>query len=156
MLINHDERGYIYHRRNEPNDPEVLAVLLAEDGAMLVPGIQLPPVVVRDDEGNPIIEEGKVKRVSPGYVEPTHEYHMVKDGKVVDRPRISAGDAEIKADGVDAYVVSDLPAGSVILLDGQEIALDDGTLEFTTTDAGTYVFEAGFPFVDWRARVVAV
>lgn len=157
MIINHDERGFIYHICSEPTDKAALAQLLSYEGALRVPSVPLPALPVRDENGKLVIEDGKVKRSSPSSVDPevTHDFHMVVDGKVVERPRLPTGDVEIKADGNDAYGLSTF-AGAIIKVDGEEITLDDGKLEFTTADAGTYVFEAGFPFVDWRIQVVAL
>lgn len=161
MIINHDERGFIYHICSEPNDAEALSRLLAYDGALHVPAIALPEVPVRAENGKLVIEDGKVKRESPGYTQQdvTHEFHMVvvaEDGtkKVVDRPRLPTGDVDIKANGKDAFRLDTVP-GAVIKIDGEEYMLTDGKLEFTTADAGTYLFEAGFPFVDWAVKVVA-
>lgn len=158
MIVEHWENGFIWHVRSDPDGEDVLASLLANPGTLHVPATPLPSVAVRDADGKLVIEDGKVKRESPGYVEPiiTHDYHYVKDGAVVPRPRLPAGDVSIKADGIDAYVLENLPAGSVLRLDGAEVVVDDGTLEFTTDEAGTYVLSAGFPFVDWQVKVTAL
>ncbi|MBZ9600766.1 hypothetical protein [Phyllobacterium chamaecytisi] len=156
-IINHDGRGFIYHICSEPGDAETLANLLAMEGALHLPGVPLPFVPVRDVDGKLVIEDGKVKKESPGFTQPevSHDRHMVVDGAVVLRPTLPSGDVEIKADGIDAYVIDGLPTGSVLRLDGAEIVIDDGTLEFTTDEPGIYVFEASFPFVDWQVKVTA-
>lgn len=160
MIVHYHDNGQIWWMHSDP-EPDALAGLLAKSQALHIPNVPLPPVVVRDANGKPVIEGGKVRRESPGYTqqEVTHEYHMVavaEDGTkcVVERPRLPAGDVTIRADGKNSYKLETLP-GSVVKIDGEQYTLDDGKLEFTTADAGTYLFEAGFPFVDWRVWVAA-
>lgn len=156
MLIHHDERGFIDMISSDP-DAEALANLMAMGGYIHLPSIPLPAVAVRDKDGKVVIEDGKVKKEVPGYTTPvaTHEHHMVVDGNVVERPTLPDGDVEIKADGKDTYTLDGLPRPCVIRIDGEPYEVKGGVLHFATKDAGTYVFEAGFPFVDWRVKVVA-
>lgn len=158
MLVHHRDNGFIDHITSEPESKDVMANIMAEGNWIHLPPVALPAVAVRDADGKLVFEDGKVKRSVPGYTQPevTHDYHMVADGRVEKRPTLPAGDVSIKADGIDTYVLDGLPAGSVLRLDGQEVAIDDGTLEFTTTEVGVYVFEAGFPFVDWQVKVTAI
>lgn len=156
MLIHHDERGFIDMISSDP-DAEALANLMAMGGYIHLPSEPMPAVAVRDKDGKVVIEDGKVKKEVPGYTTPiaTHENHMVVDGRVVDRPTLPAGDVEIKADGKDTYTLDGLPRPCVIRIDGEPYEVKGGVLHFATKDAGTYLFEAGFPFVDWRVKVVA-
>lgn len=155
MIVHYHDNGQIWWMHSDP-EPDAIAELLAKSQALHVPSVPLPPVVVRDANGKPMLEGGKVKRESPGYTqqEVTHEFHMVVDGKIAERPRLPCGDVEIKADGKDAFRLEAV-SGAVIKIDGEEYTLTDGKLEFATADAGTYLFEANFPFVDWRVQVVA-
>ncbi|UXN62918.1 hypothetical protein N8E89_09335 [Phyllobacterium sp. A18/5-2] len=158
MLIQFDDRGFITHIRSDPESQEIIDNFVAKGDWMHLPVIPLPAVAVRDDNGKVVIEDGKVKRESPGYTHlvVTHDFHYVKDGVVLDRPTLPAGDVEIKADGIDAYVLEGLPVPCTVLMDGVLVEIDDGLLEFSTADAGTYVFESVFPFVDGaKIRVTA-
>ncbi len=152
-----DTKGKITHIRSDPESQEIIDLFLAKGDWLHLPSIPLPAIAVRDKDGRVVIEDGKVKKEVPGYTTPvaTHDYHMVVDGKVVERPTLPAGDAEIKADGSDRYTLEGLPRPCVISVDGEPYEVKGGVLHFATKDAGTYVFEAGFPFVDWRVNVVA-
>lgn len=157
MLVHYKENGFIDHISSDPDSDEVRLNIMAEGNWLHLPSIPLPAVAVRDKDGKVVIEDGKVKKEVPGYTTPvaTHDFHMVVDGKVVERPTLSAGDVEIKADGKDTYTLNRLPRSCVIRVDGEPHEVKGGVLHFATKDAGTYVFEAGFPFVDWRVKVVA-
>lgn len=156
MLIHHDERGFIDIIQSDP-DEEALSNLLSMGGYIHLPSLPLPAVAIRDKDGKVVIEDGKVKKEIPGYTTPevTHDRHMVKDGRVVERPTLPVGDGSIVADGKDTYTLSGLPRPCVIRVDGEPYEVMGGVLHFSTKDAGIYLFEAGFPFVDWRVKVVA-
>lgn len=155
MLIHYRENGFIDIIQSDPDD-ESLANLMAMGGYIHLPSLPLPEVSVRDKDGKVIIEDGKVKKQVPGYTTPevTHDSHMVKDGKVVERVALAVEDVTIKADGVDTYSLK-TPKGSVLKLDGKEITVKDGKIEFSTEDAGVYVFSCGFPLVEARWKVTA-
>lgn len=157
MLIHHDETGFIDHIRSDPESQEIINNFLAEGGWIHLAPIPLPAIAVRDNKGKLVIEDGKVKREVPGYTQPvaTHDFHYVVDGRVVERPTLPSATAEIKADGTDAFVLDELPMPCTFLVDGSPVVIEDGKLEFATTDAGTYVFESVFPFVDCRIKVTA-
>ena len=64
----------------------------------------------------------------------------------------------ILADGLDEWIVSSLPVGSVVTWpDGEVTTINDGTLEFTVDLAGTYTFKFDpFPYLEEEVSVEAI
>ncbi|UGX87133.1 hypothetical protein [Phyllobacterium meliloti] len=163
MLIRFEPNGKITHIRSDPDTQELIDAVLAESDWLHEAGVQLPPMPFFTPKGEPILgEDGEQIVDSPGIQMPVvqlHTHYVINvDGewKVAERPIVSTDNTEIKADGVDAFIVDRLPKPCAFLLDGEPIEVTDGTLEFSTEDAGTYVFETVFPFVDARWTVTAI
>ncbi|SFJ55208.1 hypothetical protein SAMN04515648_4565 [Phyllobacterium sp. CL33Tsu] len=151
MMLQFDERGFITHIRSDPESQEIIDNFLSKGDWLHIRGKKLPREPFFTPSGEPILnEKGKQIVGSKGFVYPdvTHDFHYVKNGKVVARPRLAAESAAIKADGKDTFTLKGLPRPCVMTIDGEPYEIKGGVLHFSTKDAGTYRFEAGFPFVD--------
>ena len=159
MLVKFEANGKIEQIRSDPESQEIIDWFLAKGNWLHIPGKKLPREPLFTPSGEPIVnEKGKQIIASKGTVYPdvTHDLHYVKSGKVVERPRMTIDRAEIKADGKDAFTLRGLPRPCTISIDGEPHEVKGGVLHFSTTDAGTYRFEAGFPFVDGaKVEVIA-
>ena len=156
VMIQFDERGFITHIRSDPESQQIIDAFLAKGDWLYLPGEPMPLEPLFAPSGEPILDEDGDQVVSSrGIILPdvTHGFHYVKAGKVVERPRLPVR-RQIKADGADTFVVEWTQPFS-IEIDGELVEVDDGRLEFATEDAGTYVFNAVFPFVDGSITVVA-
>jgi len=146
-----ETKGKITHIRSDPDSQEIIDRFLAEGGWLHILGEKLPRAPLFTPSGEPILDEkGKQIISSKGIVFPdvSHDRHYVRAGKVVERPTLAAETVEIKADGKDTFTLRGLPRPCTISIDGEPHEIKGGVLHFATMDAGTYQFEAGFPFVD--------
>ena len=85
--------------------------------------------------------------------------HWVVDGQLVERPVMSleVDKTVIEADGVDQAMITGIPSGATVRIDGQpDEVVHDGTVSFGTEVAGEYRlrFEA-FPHRDAEIVVTA-
>jgi hypothetical protein len=165
MLIRFEPSGKIVHIKSDPETQGMIDAIVAEGDWLREAGYQLPPIPFFTPNGDPILDDkGEQIIASPGMQTPIVQLHShyVTDAtdpelrKVVDRPVANATDATIKADGIDTFTINDLPTPCAFLLDGERIDIVDGILEFLTNDAGTYVFETVFPFVEAKFTVTAI
>lgn len=63
----------------------------------------------------------------------------------------------IDADDVDEAVLSGVPAGCEITIDGQTYTIDDGEIRISSPMAAIYHLSAAqWPYLDWEASVEAV
>jgi hypothetical protein len=71
------------------------------------------------------------------------------------RPRlVEQTEVAIEANGLDIYTVNNIPAGTVVLLNGAtQGPVDDGTLEFSTIFAGPHYIELKPP-MPWQEQVI--
>ena len=160
MLVKFEANGKIEQIRSDPESQEIIDWFLAKGNWLHIPGKKLPREPLFTPSGEPIVnEKGKQIIASKGTVYPdvTHDLYYVKGGKIVERPRLDLVErVEIEADGKDSFTLNGLPRPCVITIDGEPYEITGGVLHFSTKDAGTYRFEAGFPFVEGqRFEVVA-
>tara|TARA_A100001037_G_C14860273_1_gene504867 strand:- start:177 stop:575 length:399 start_codon:yes stop_codon:yes gene_type:complete len=83
----------------------------------------------------------------------------VLDGEVADRTELNATwDAEtVAADGTAEIVLSGLPVPCTVYVDGNAVAVDDGSLEFSADVPGEYkvrVDEAAYLEQEWTVNAV--
>ncbi len=66
--------------------------------------------------------------------------------------------SQILADGIDEWIVTGLPVGSLVTWpDGVISTIDDGSLEFTVDLPGTYTFKIDpFPYLEEEVSVEAI
>jgi hypothetical protein len=66
--------------------------------------------------------------------------HYVSNGQITERTELSSSwNAEtVAADGTTEIVLSDLPVPCTVYVNGDEVTVDDGSLEFSTSDSGFY------------------
>ncbi len=79
------------------------------------------------------------------------EYFDIVEGVIKSRPVIEAtmSKTEIVADGVDELVISPLPIPTTVRVQGNEVIVMDGSLEFSTSLAGPLDFRLdAFPYQD--------
>lgn len=86
------------------------------------------------------------------------ETQYVKDGKIIDRPAnpSTIDKTTIIADDTDACLISNIPIGSKVSVEGQVFTVNDSEFEFTVDQSGEYRIEiTGFPFLPVTFTVVA-
>jgi hypothetical protein len=70
-------------------------------------------------------------------------------------PPVTLDRTEIAADGEDAAVLTDIPAGSVVRIDGRPVE-HDGPLELIATLPGEHQIEITHPrYLTWRTTIRA-
>lgn len=70
------------------------------------------------------------------------------------RPKVSK--ASILADGVDETQISGLPIPCQMMVNGEVVVVDDGSLELSADVAGQYVVEMDqWPYVPWSTTIRA-
>lgn len=63
---------------------------------------------------------------------------------------------EITADGIDEAILSGLPEGTVIRVDGKDIVVNDGSFEFSTEQSGFYRIDlVSAPYLPERWEIIA-
>lgn len=90
----------------------------------------------------------------------SHIRNYVADGKLAERPvaPIALSKDAIKADGQDVAVLSGVPAGWDLAIDGAAPVKADGSdIEITSTLPHAYKIKASgpWPMLDWRGTVTA-
>jgi hypothetical protein len=86
------------------------------------------------------------------------ERFWVVDDQPVARPAMTLHDTTMTLDGVERVLVSDIPAGTTLKVDRDELGtIDDGALEFTPVEAGRFQFRLVPPFpCQWLTFEVVV
>lgn len=77
--------------------------------------------------------------------------HWIDGGAVAERPRmaISLNKSTMQADGEDELVMTGLPTPCTVLVQGMTLIVEDGSLEYSTTEAGEFIVEVrAFPYQD--------
>ena len=90
---------------------------------------------------------------STHYVDITHTPH-----KIVERiPQTTKQNkSQIRADGNDILILSDLPVPCSVRIGETTYEVDDGVLEWSTVLVGEYPITINsFPYLDWEAEVIA-
>lgn len=156
MIIQYFDTGEIYHVMSEPSDAEVITNLLKQPNTMHLPIVAGPIGPVIDPATGEQLIVNDVPIEAPAFYDMPEcgmATHYVKDGEVVERPKIDGpvSPVMIKADGKDKF---DMEC-DVISIDGQVYPVTGGSLTFVTTEPGTYVFQSVFPYQPLRFEVVA-
>lgn len=165
MIIEYDENGRIFHIVQDPVLPSQVAAF-ADRGVRFVnvPPVALPDIPATDEDGQPIYdmssepmvdedgnplrdEQGEVlfrdvnrQRMITGRTESadvdfTRDY--VRDGTVQARPTFDIQPEIILSRG-ETYTISGLPVPCRAIVDSQSLLIEDGTLELTGDDPGTF------------------
>ena len=85
--------------------------------------------------------------------------HYVVDGQLRERSAITAAwsSESVLADGSTEIVLSPLPSPCTVSVDGTEVIVSDGSLEFSTSAVGQYVValdEAAYQPKEWVINAV--
>ena len=106
--------------------------------------------MVFQDEGNVV--------VCDHFVEPNDYYVDIGDYKVKPKKamNILTNKTTLKADGKDFIYISGIPEGSSCFYEGDEHIVNEGVIEFTATQDGTYTFRfACHQYVDYTLKLEA-
>ena len=61
------------------------------------------------------------------------------------------------SDGVDSIIISGIPIGTVVSVDGENYVVDDGIIKLTVKFPGVYKVKlSGFPYLDKIIEVTAI
>lgn len=95
-----------------------------------------------------------------GVYDPDTQYVDLTTGKITDKPTltINQNKTQIQADGVDEWVLSDLPVGSSVTWpDGEISIIDDGEIIFSVDLEGVYIFKIdSFPYLKTEVSIEAI
>lgn len=127
----------------------------------------MPTYVVYDNSGEILrsvvcpasmaaLQPGPGERVIAGQADDTEQY--VNNGQIVARPAMpyTLNKTEFLADGVDSIIITDLPYGVTVYVDGEPFFVNDAVFEFTAALPGPYTVEVeGIPYKPTKFEVTA-
>lgn len=106
---------------------------------------------------------GSITNAGPsGMIEGSYDssvyYVEVATGTVEKRPSFAftVSGTSIPADGKTEIKITNIPTGTVVSYDAKNYTINDGELDFTTTDVGTHVLSFTlFPYVPYSETITA-